>query len=115
MKKRTLLIAGLLLAASIASCGEAAPEQEPASSGSESAPSTEESVPASETETEPVTDPADWTSEVVYTVYPEPEFPDSLDLTGKTFRIVYATGGSMFVSEGLEYAGRRAVRNSARL
>ena len=103
MKKRTLLIAGLLLAAAVVSCGEAAPS-EPASTDSKEQQSSEALSSAEETEalTEPETEQTDWRSDVVYTVYPEPDIPSSLDLTGKTFRIAYSTGKVSLVSEGLD-------------
>ena len=77
MKKRTLFTAGLLLAAAVVSCGEAA-SSEPASADSGTQPPWDEPASTAETEarTEPETEQTDWHAEVVYTVYPEPDFPD---------------------------------------
>ena len=100
MKKRTLLIAGLLLAAAVVSCGETAPEKEPVPT--EPLSSGEEVSSEGESVTEPVTEEPDWKNAVVYTVYPEPELPSDLDLTGQTFRIsARMTELDTFVSEGL--------------
>ncbi|MBQ4290602.1 MAG: hypothetical protein II719_05340 [Clostridia bacterium] len=96
MKRKALLVACLLIAASAVSCGESAPEGEP--SPTEPLSSGEESAPQTEPGTEPATAEPDWKNQIVYTVYPEPEFPD-LDLTGKTFRV--SGGGTMMKSDGL--------------
>ena len=107
MKKRTLLIAGFLLAAAVVSCGESAQTEPkdssaPASTEEQSA----EETPASSgeedtgTETEVSTEEPDYTGNVVYTVYPEPDIPVDLDLTGKTFRISEA-GADSLISEEL--------------
>ena len=101
MKKRTLLIAGLLLAAAVVSCGEAAgsePKPDDPETGAGSA-SGEESVSAPESDAEPQTEEPDWKNAVVYTVYPEPDIPADLDLTGKTFRISERGGDTLFSEE----------------
>ena len=101
MRKRTLLIAGLLLAAAVVSCGESAGEEPksdgPASGAGQS--SGEESASAPESDAEPRTEETDWKNVVVYDVYPEPELPADLDLTGKTFRISERGADSLFSEE----------------
>ena len=99
MKKRALILAGLLLAAAVVSCGKATGEEPSSTAGEEFPSSSEEADQGSGAESEPGTGAYDPDVNIVYTVYPEPEFPD-LDLTGKTFRISTA-GGTTFSSEGL--------------
>ncbi|MBQ4289693.1 MAG: hypothetical protein II719_00695 [Clostridia bacterium] len=103
MRKRALWIAGLLLAAAVASCGEAAPA-EPASTDpvSREEPSSEtESSSDPEPETEAQSEDGDWKSSVVYTVYPEPDIPADLDLSGKTFRMSATGWVERFIVESL--------------
>ncbi|MBQ4290601.1 MAG: hypothetical protein II719_05335, partial [Clostridia bacterium] len=104
MKKGTLLIAGLLLAAAVVSCGET-PATEPQSTEKVDGPSSEtesESVSETEAETEPATEEPDYRSWVVYTVYPEPDIPEDLDLSGKTFLLSVADRvESSFLPESL--------------
>ena len=99
MRKRTLLIAGLLLSAAVVSCGEAAPA-EPASTG-ESPASLAETEAGSEEESSSGAGEYDPSVSIVHTVYPEPDFGD-LDLTGRTFRIMWSElGGDYFLNEGM--------------
>ena len=97
LKKRSLILAGLLIAACAVSCGEAAPEKEP--SATEPMSAGEEVSSAEEHDTEPASEESDWKNQIVYTVYPEPEFPD-LDFTGRTFRISTSYETTL-MSEGL--------------
>ncbi|MBQ4289607.1 MAG: hypothetical protein II719_00265 [Clostridia bacterium] len=105
MKKRTLLIAGLILAAAAVSCGEAAPAEpvstEPLSSA-EDASAAEGTESGTEEATEPATEDTELKNWAVYTVYPEPNIPEDLDLSGKTFSIGMVTDTpEMVVPESL--------------
>ena len=99
LKKRTLILAGLLLAAAVVSCGEATGEEPASAAGEKNASSSAEADQGSGAESEPGTGEFEPGVNIVYKVYPEPEFPD-IDLTGRTFRIS-AAGGTTLVSEAL--------------
>ncbi|MBQ4289695.1 MAG: hypothetical protein II719_00705 [Clostridia bacterium] len=106
MKKRTLILASLLLSAAVVSCGEATGEEpassEPASTGPSSSEEISSSAEESGTETEAETEEPGWKSDVVYTVYREPNLPADLTFEGETFRFSLKERNDEFMfTEGL--------------